>query len=265
MIITRNQAKLIRKLKSRKRRDDEGAFLIEGVRLTEELLASGWAIELVVTAPALSATHRGRGLLQRIEAGAWTRAETSDAEMKRLADTETPQGVLAVARRARRRLVEFEPRDAAALVVFDRLADPGNLGTLLRSAHALGVEWAIALPGTVDPWGPKAVRASAGSLFRLPVSQEPWPEVVAWLRERDFTILCADPGGDPVARSGAPRERFALVLGNEPLGLSDEVRRDCDRRVAVEMPGAMDSLNVATAGALLIDRLLAGSGAESSD
>jgi TrmH family RNA methyltransferase len=257
-MISRSQAKLIRRLRSRKRRDQEEAFLLEGVRLVEELLVSGWPVELAVTAPALAGTPRGRELREAIKAAGWMQAEVSDAELERLADTATPQGVLAVARRRRWRLADFEPQERAALLVFDRLGDPGNLGTLVRAAHALGVAWAVALPGTVDPWNPKAVRASAGSLFHLPVSQEPWPEVVTWLRQRGFAILCADPGGEPLPRRGVQEERFALVLGNEPFGLSEQVRRDSDRRVAVELPGDMDSLNVAIAGALLLDRLLAG-------
>jgi TrmH family RNA methyltransferase len=260
-MISRSQAKLIRKLKSRKRRDQELAFLVEGVRLVEELLASGWEVELAVVGPALSETPRGRQLLEAVEHRGWKRVEASDSELKELADTEVPQGVLAVVRRPLRRLAEFAPPASAALLVFDRVGDPGNLGTLLRAAQALGVAWAVALPGTVDPWNAKAVRASAGSLFRLPVSQEGWSEVVAWLRDREFAIFCADSAGDPVGRIGHPPSRFALVVGNEPSGLSEEVRREADRLVAVPLPGGMDSLNVAIAGALLLDRLLAGSAA----
>ncbi len=255
-MISRAQAKLIRKLKSRKQRDDIGAFLAEGVRLVEELLASGWDVDLAVTSPALSRSARGRQLIEAIEHRGWTRAEVSDSELSSLAHTETPQGVLAVVRRPLRRLSEFEPSAHAAVLVFDRLADPGNLGTLLRTAYALGVDWAVALPGTVDPWNAKAVRAAAGALFRLPVSQEPWAEASAWLRERAFTILCADPGGDALPRSGDPVRRFALVVGNEPAGLASDVLESCDLRVAVPLPGDMDSLNVAIAGALLLDRLL---------
>ncbi len=257
-MITRNQAKRLRKLKSRRHRDEELAFLVEGVRLVEELLACRWDVELVVNAPSLAETPRGRGLLEALEAGDWPRAEVSESEFKQLADTETPQGVLAVARRPLRYLADYQPPDDAVLLVFDRVSDPGNLGTLLRAAQALGVAWVIALPGTVDPFNPKAARASAGSLFRLPISQEPWPDVVAWLRERDFAIFGADPGGEPVGRSEAPFSRFALVLGNEPAGLSNEVLQGCDRRLAVPLPGGMDSLNVAIAGALLLDRLIAG-------
>ncbi len=257
-MITRNQAKRINKLRTRKRRDEE-AFLVEGVRLVEELLSSQLDVELTVVAPSLARAERGERLLDTIREQGLPVAEVADHDLVELADTETPQGVLAIAREPTWQLVKHEPGRPASLLVFDRLADPGNLGTLTRTAHALGVGWCVALPGSVDPWSPKVVRASAGSAFHLPVSREPWPEVVSWLREHEFAIFCADPGGEPVAKGGSRRDRLALVLGNEPSGLSDEVRADCDMRVAVRLPGGMDSLNVATAGALLLDRLLAGS------
>ena len=256
-MITRAQTKLIRKLRSRKRRDQEEAFLVEGIRLVEELLVSSLDVSLLITTPGLAKSQRGGRLHEAIVTGEWSRAEVSDTELRRLADTETPQGVLAVVRKPIHRLADFRPGPDAALLIFDGLGDPGNLGTLARAADALGVTWAVALPGTVDPWNPKAVRAAAGSLFRLPVSLEAWPDVLTWLREREFAILCADAAGDPVPRGGSPYRRFALVLGSEPAGSSDQVLRDCDRRVAVESRGEIDSLNVAIAGALLLDRLLA--------
>lgn len=255
-MITRTRSKLIRKLKSRKQREATGAFLAEGVRIVEELLAAGWDIDFAVTSPSLTRSGRGRRLIDQMERSGWARADVSDAELGELADTQAPQGVLAVARYPKRCLADFQPAARAAVLVFDRLSDPGNLGTLLRTGYALGVDWAIALPGTVDPWNAKAVRAAAGALFRLPVTQEPWTEVSGWLREHAFIILCADPGGEDLPRAGEPIERFALVLGNEPAGLAAEVRPGCDRRVAVKLPGDMDSLNVAVAGALLLDRLL---------
>ena len=258
-MITSKQAKRIGKLRTRKRRE-EGAFLVEGVRLVEELLASDLEVELAVVSEAVSTTERGRDILATVRARGVPLAEVADRELRGLADTETPQGILAVAVEPVRRLTDYDPAERAAVLVFDRIADPGNLGTLVRTAHALGVGWAVATPGSVDPWGPKTVRASAGSLFRLPVSREPWPEVLVWLRERQFTILCADPGGEPVPHGGSAPARFALLLGSEPSGLSAEVEGDCDARVAVRLPGGMDSLNVAISGALILDRLLAGSG-----
>jgi TrmH family RNA methyltransferase len=254
-LITRNQVKRINRLKTRKRRD-EGVFLVEGVRLVEELLDSELQVELAVVAPSLVRVERGAQLAKTIRDSGMQLAEVTDSELSELADTETPQGVLAIAREPSWELANLQPGDRTAMLVYDRLTDPGNLGTLMRTAHALGVDWCVALPGSVDPWSPKAVRASAGSVFHVPVSREPWPEVMNWLRERDFTIFCADPGGEPVTRGVVRGEGFALVLGNEPSGLSEEVRNACDARIGIHLSGKMDSLNVATAGALLLDRLI---------
>ena len=261
-MVSRSQAKLIGKLASRKHREDMGLFLVEGVRLVEELLAVGWPVELVITSPVLAETERGRRLAEAMPRSGWPLAEVSDPELARLSQTESPQGVLVVARQRARRLSELDPPPRCAVVVLDRLADPGNLGTLARAAYGLGVAWIVALPGTVDPWNPKAVRASAGALFHVPISFEDWDGLVVWLHERRFDILCADAEGEPVARGADAPDRFALVLGNEPGGLSEAALRACDRRVAIALPGRMDSLNVAIAGALLLDRLLAAQRAE---
>jgi TrmH family RNA methyltransferase len=257
-MVSRNQAKLIGKLASRKHREDMGLFLVEGVRLVEELRAVEWPVELAIASPALFETERGRGLAEAMQRSGWSVAEVSGPQLARLSQTESPQGVLVVARQRPRRLYELDPPPSCAVVVLDRLADPGNLGTLARAAYGLGAAWIVALPGTVDPWNPKAVRASAGALFHIPTSFEDWDGVVAWLRERRFDILCADAEGEPVTRGAEAPDRFALVLGNEPGGLSEAALRACDRRVAIALPGRMNSLNVAIAGALLLDRLLAG-------
>lgn len=253
--LSRNEAKLIRSLGSRKRRAEEAAFLLEGIRTVEELVAARGEAELVVISSVLESTERGRELLDRLSGTGWRIAVTSDRELERLSDTESPQGVLAVVHKPARRLSELQPASEAILLILDGVADPGNLGTLVRTAAALGVSWVVALPGTVDPWNPKAVRASAGALFHVPVSQEGWPATSVWLRERDFTILCADPDGTPVRRGDPRRARVALVLGSEPRGLSAEVVATCDQRVAVELAGGVESLNVAIAGAILLDRL----------
>lgn len=253
--LTRNEAKLIRGLGSRKRRAEEDAFLVEGIRTLEELVTTRGRAELVVVSPGLEGTERGLELLERLADTGSRIAVTSDYELERLCDTESPQGVLAVARKSARRLSDLEPAHDATLLILDHLADPGNLGTLVRTAAGLGLSWVVALPGTVDPWNPKAVRASAGALFRIPVSQERWPATLVWLRQHDFAILCADPDGAPLRRGDPRPARVALVLGNEPRGLSAAVVSACDRRVAVDLPGRVESLNVAIAGAILLDRL----------
>lgn len=257
-MISHAQAKLIRRLKRRKRREEEGAFLVEGIRLTEELLASGADVELVVTAPGLEETERGRRLLDRVVGRPLSHAPVSDRELSDLADTETPQGVLAVVRRPEMGPSDLPLGERPVLLILDGVSDPGNLGTLLRVADGLGLTGVVTLPGTVDPWNPKAVRASAGSIFRVPIVEAVWAEVVGWLRGAEVPLLVADPSGEPVRRGASDGGGFGLVLGSEAHGVSREVARDADRRVAIELREPVDSLNVAIAGALLLDRLLAG-------
>ncbi|MFB6241091.1 MAG: TrmH family RNA methyltransferase, partial [Gemmatimonadota bacterium] len=190
--------------------------------------------------------------LERLgERGAEVR-EVDAGTLEEFADTVTPQGVLAAARIPAR---EPEELPDGGLLVLDAVQDPGNLGTLLRTAEAMGLAGVISLPGTVDPWNPKALRAAAGSTFRVPVFDADWEEARDRLRERDVEVWAADPLGEPVYGGGAAPERLALVLGNEGSGVSRAVLEDAHRRVRVPTAGSVESLNVAVAGALLVDRI----------
>lgn len=252
-MLSRSKRKLIRSLGRRKGREDHGLFLVEGPRLLPELLASPVEPVLVACVPGSLAAREDLRDRARERGAEWV--EISDSELEELSDTETPQGVLAAARVPRR---GEEVLDAASLLAFDGVQDPGNLGTLLRTAEALGVGGAISLPGTVDTWNPKAIRASAGSAFRLPVLSMGREEAVEALRRRGTRIWAADVEGVAVDRWETPPARLALVLGNEGSGVSQEILRDCDRRVRVAVSGRVESLNVAVAGALLLDRIFGG-------
>ncbi len=135
------------------------------------------------------------------------------------------------------------------------MQDPGNAGTILRTAEALGVAGAVALKGTVDVWNPKVVRAAAGALFRLPVLHGTWPEAEAPLREAGLRLWASDTEGEPVGRGDDVPAGIALVLGNEGAGVRDGILAAADRRVAVRLGGAAESLNVAVAAAILMDRI----------
>jgi TrmH family RNA methyltransferase len=143
------------------------------------------------------------------------------------------------------------------LVVLDAVQDPGNVGTLIRAADALGASAVVVLPGTADPWSPKCVRAAAGASFRLPVVDASVRELTDWCRSRGVPLLAAAASGDPAPRAAAARD-VAVVLGNEGAGVSEAVRAVCDGSVAIPQRGPADSLNVATAGAILMDRYFGG-------
>ena len=248
--------RLLRSLRQRKAREAEGLFLVEGVRAVEDLLASPLPVQLAVASSSLGDTPRGRALLSALDARGVAVRETGERELAALADTETPQGILAVAPipSAGVDALRMDGPDPAVVLVLDAVQDPGNFGTLARTAEALGAAGLVALPGTVDPWNPKSVRASMGSTFRLPVVEAGWDELAPFLRRNGAETLAAVVGGAPL-EDDRPR-RAALVLGNEGAGVGDETRARADRAVGIPLRGRAESLNVAAAGAILLHELL---------
>lgn len=247
------EEKELRGLQRRKFREEEGLFLAEGVRVVEDLLASSLGVRWVLTSSSLEDTERGRALTLELERRGIPRREVEEREFARHAGTDTPQGVLAVAE-----IPRWSPEDLLrgpaprVVLVLDAVQDPGNFGTLVRSAEALGAAGVVALPGTVDPWNPKSIRAAVGSSFRLPIVAAGWEEAARWLRAEGFELLAAAVGGEPVKRAG---ERAALVVGNEGAGVSAEVEDAVDRVVGIPLRGRAESLNVAAAAAILLYEL----------
>ncbi len=254
-MLSRREERLLRSLRQRKTREAEGLFLAEGVRAVEDLLASPVPIRLAVAASTLGDTPRGRALLDVLARQRVAVHEASDRDLAALADTETPQGILAVAPIPSAGLDALRvDGDPAVVLVLDAVQDPGNLGTLARTAEALGAVGLVALPGTVDPWNPKSVRAAMGSTFRLPVVEAGWDDLAPWLASHGVQTLAAVVGGAPLGDARFPRA--ALVLGNEGAGVGDETRARAHRAVGIPLRGRAESLNVAAAGAILLYELL---------
>lgn len=236
-------------LQKRRFREATGRFVAEGVRVVEDLVGSPLRIRWALASSSLEDGSRGAALCSAMEASGVPVRKVDQREFVRLAGTEHPQGILAVADTPRQTLEDLG--GARLILVLDAVQDPGNFGTLVRSAEALGADGIIALPGTVDPWNAKSVRAAAGSAFRQPLVQASWEEAEGWLRAREFEILAADAGGAPVR----PAPRAALVVGNEGAGISDAVRAGVDRVVGIPLRGRAESLNVAAAAAILLYEL----------
>jgi TrmH family RNA methyltransferase len=250
---SRAEEKLLVALLRRKAREEHGLFLAEGVRVAEEALGSGGDIAFAVIAPGLRDTARGLALADRLVARHDVRF-VSDAALARLAATDSPQGVLLAVRMPRAALEDVPLAARATILVLDAVQDPGNFGTLARTAVAFRASAILTLSGTVDPWNPKAVRAAAGATFRVPVVPCGIETAFDWLRAGAFRILVADTGGDDPA--GLPhRDRNALVVGNEGAGVGEAVRSRADALVAVATPGPVESLNVAVAAGILLHDL----------
>jgi TrmH family RNA methyltransferase len=256
-VLSRREERLLRSLRQRKTREAEGLFLAEGVRAVEDLAASALPLRFALAASTLGDTPRGRALLDVLAAKGVTIHETSERELAALADTETPQGILAVAAIPSAGLDDLVTHaEPAVIVVLDAVQDPGNFGTLARTAEALGAVGLVALQGTVDPWNPKSVRAAMGSTFRLPVVPADWEALSPWLSSRGFATLAAAAGGEPLPDPRRRPRRVALVLGNEGAGISEDTRARADRVVGIPIRGRAESLNVAAAGAILLYELL---------
>lgn len=227
---------------------------LEGPRLLAEALRSGLHFEHVLFSRT-GLAQLGPKLLPQLSKHTQL-AQAEDAAFAAAMDSEHPQGVAALARFAPANPAAlFEPAPALVLVAAG-LQDPGNLGTLIRSADAFGATGVAALADTVSPFNPKAVRASAGSLFHLPVLDKlPAADLVAACRERGVALLATAARGEDLtsaAATAALRQPCALVIGQEGAGVPRALQRSCQLTLAVPMARPVDSLNAGVAGALLL-------------
>jgi RNA methyltransferase, TrmH family len=227
-----------------------GRFLVEGPQALRAALAAGCRpARLFATAEA--AGRHGDLLAAARDAGAEVTTVTPSL-LASLAQTVTPQGLVAVMPSVVRGL-DGLPSSPRLVCVLVEVRDPGNAGTVLRAADAFGADALVTTTGSVDLESPKAVRASAGSLFHLPVvAGAGWDELVPALRERGLRLVGADPHAPDAADTAPLEQPCALVLGNEAHGLPAEVRAGLDLTVRVAQYGRAESLNLASAAAVLL-------------
>jgi TrmH family RNA methyltransferase len=239
-----SKIKLVRALAGRpKERREAGAFLAEGVRLVEEALAAGWPFRFVLNTDDLS--ERGRGLLRRLEEHKVDVEQVDVSLMGSLSDTETSQGILAVLNDSLLPLPDLPD----FLLVLDSIRDPGNLGTLLRTADAAGVQAVLLPPNTVDAFSPKVIRAGMGAHFRLPIQSMSWDEIRLYANGVQVYLAEMDGLSCWEAEFKTP---LALIIGGEAEGASESARKLATRLVSIPMAGKTESLNAAVAGSVLM-------------
>ncbi|MCR4402842.1 MAG: RNA methyltransferase [Firmicutes bacterium] len=252
MITSRRNPRVqeIRKLGRREHRAATRRFLLEGARSIEEAVDAGARMHEALVTPHLLRVETGRTLVERLEAAGTQVIEVTEEVLAAVSDTETPQGIVAVAEIPGGTVnLSGNP----LVLVVDGVKDPGNLGTLIRTAAALGVAGVITTRGTVDAYNPKCVRATMGSLFRIPIEERTDSlEAVSVLRTHGLSVVAGD------VRSGTPCYEWdftgpsAVLVGGEAFGPSESALETCDGRVRIPMPGGVESLNVAVAGAILM-------------
>lgn len=254
---TSSQSKLLtlaRDLRRRKARERQGLFVAEGIRAVEELLASPLKVRGALVTEQLAGTPRGASLLERLRDREVGVDAVSERDFESAAETDSPQGVLAIANVPEITIDGLPNTDMVRLLVLDAVQDPGNVGTILRTAAAFGVTATFSLPGTVDLWNAKVVRSGMGAHFHHPCLSGTWDELDAFRRARDLEVWAADAGGESIAALEPPA-KLAIVVGNEGAGLSSQSRAAADRLVALPITAAVESLNVAVAAGILLYEL----------
>jgi RNA methyltransferase, TrmH family len=245
---------LARDLRRRRARERQRLFVAEGVRAVEELISSPLPVRGLLVGPQLADAPRGSALLDTARRRGVDLTLVDEREFASAAETESPQGVLAVAEIPTRRLEDTELPAQARLVVLDAVQDPGNVGTILRTSAALGAAAVLAMPGTVDLWNAKVVRSAMGALFHSPTFMSTWPELDTFRARHAVALWGADTGGTPLERLQPP-DRLALLVGNEGAGLSLEGRARVEQSVSIPIGSAVESLNVAVATGIILYQL----------
>ena len=245
---------LARDLKRRKAREKRSLFIAEGIRSVEELLKSSLAVEGALVSPLLTESPRGDGLLGELKARGVEILEVSEKDFATAAETDSPQGVIALARVPQQNLDSVLKRDKIRIVVLDGVQDPGNAGTILRTGAALGADATLALPGTVDLWNSKVVRSSMGAQFNHPAFSISVEELANILRRGAIELWATEAGGAPLGEGKAP-DKLAIAVGNEGAGLSSTVRGLATRVVGLPIASGVESLNVAVATGIILYEL----------
>jgi TrmH family RNA methyltransferase len=247
--LSQRRSQLVGRLRNRKTREREGLVLVEGIRGVSEAMLAGAPFRFAVVSPRLDTLAGGAALRGELVGKGVEVEEESDDGLASLADTEQPQGIVAVCAEGAAPDPAVSP--GGRYLVLDGIQDPGNVGTLIRAATAFALDGVLALDGTADPWGAKAVRSAAGMTFRLPVSRLRAQEAVERLEACGVAVFTADADGRDVA-TVAHRAGWALVVGNEGAGPRAELRAAAADTVRIPMPGPAESLNAGVAGAVLL-------------
>ena len=249
--------KALRALRDKKHRKASGKFLAEGLRLLTDARESGHLPETLVMADGREEHPLLATLEAEVRAAGGEVIETSPDILSKITGKDNPQAVAGVFAEFDTGLARLNRLCADICLVAQAVRDPGNLGTMLRTADAVGAGGLILIDDCADPFSAEAVRASMGAVFTVPIAQARWEEFLPWLRQ-DAGQLVAASLRDAVPYRGAPYTAPCFILvGNESRGLPEEYEAACDLRVTMPMKGRADSLNAAVAAAVLAYEVLA--------
>ncbi len=245
--------KLARKLqRDRKERQQSGLFYVEGLRIAGEAVESGWEIDSLIVAPELLVSEFGQRLAAEQRERGVPVLEVSAEVFQSMALKEGPQGIAALVRQRWVPLEQARLDGSSVWVALDSVADPGNLGTILRTLDAVGGEGIILLDQVTDPYDPTTVRASMGAIFSQKLVKTSFSAFSAWKQTGDYPLIgTSDRGAVDYQAVEYPRG-MVLLMGSERHGLLEQHVAICDTIVRIPMVGRSDSLNLAVATAVVL-------------
>ena len=255
-IITSMQNATIKQVASllqKKQRKEQNAFLLEGFKCIQAAVKSGFPIKQLFFEHAVLSELEGQLLIEIAKKQGTALFQVPQSIINRLSDSKTPQPIVAVLEDFSCKLSEIQLPGNAMVLVLDGINDPGNLGTIIRTADAFGIEGVILNQSCADIFSPKTLRATMGSLFHLPVIVNmPNQAIVTWLQENSFQIAASAADAQLTMQEANFSSRTALIMGSEAHGVSDYFFKQANFKVSIPMKGRAESLNVAIATALLL-------------
>ena len=254
MSMTKAEQKFVKSLATKKGRKESGMFAAEGVRLLEESFRHRYFPDKVYFAEHLM-SDRGRQLLGRLSARRISTENVSAPQLRAISAATTPQGIVAVFKTPTVNPAELSRTDYRKILLCENISDPGNLGTLARSALAFEFKLMLLVGNSAEPFAPKVVRSSAGAVFGLSIARMDLDEISAFVGQRKIAVVATDvqASGDKIP-AGLVKRPFMLAIGSEATGLSEAILRRADFRVHIRHAQAVESLNAAVAGSIIMSR-----------
>lgn len=258
-IITSSSNKTIKHIKSlqlKKYRDEYGSFVIEGEKLVLEALDYKADISMILFSQSFGQTDRHEELVRSVDCGDISIYYAEDRVFKEACETDTPQGVIAVAEKWEYDLEAILKKPELCMVILHEIRDPGNAGTIIRTADACGLDAVLLSAGSVDLYNGKTIRSTMGSLFHIPVFQSmDTKKIVEALKNSGIMTIGADPHSSTDCIDLPYYNKTAIIIGNESQGLSDEIKGLLDANVKIPMPGRAESLNAGIAASIMMYEL----------
>ena len=246
--MTQDELKYYSSLLRKKYRATEKKCLAEGKKTVEEGLESNFFCEKIFVSQKFFENTRSRKLFKNVDVEVLKKSE-----LLRLTDTMTPQGITAVFRISANK--KLEDVKSETIVYLENIADPGNLGTIIRICDWFGIETLLVSDNTVDVYNPKVIRSSMGSVFHINIIEEVENNSLDMLKKKGYKLVCADLHGESLYEFNVPSKKI-IAFGNEAAGLSEELLKRSDSKITIPKIGEAESLNVATASAIILSEIV---------